>query len=284
MFLFTSFFLFRIFLIFIIICVFFTFVFIFLTMSSLQEKDIEISKLKSEIVKLKSELETYSNLVDNSLNEILSNDEKQENHEKLNTKIEIDLPLIETKMKEKDDKYILNCIYDSKIDVKCGEKSGQKSLLILAVIHERFDIMKTCINLGADIDYKTDDDITPLSAARLNKNNEIIEYLLLQKMGGGKASEIVQDCAFMQKEDAILSSFLNEINKNDNEFKNKLVSIIISTINKQNPINSFLVNLCMILDSVKTWENINNIINKTIKNTNDKLSWFYINNYLLNNN
>eukprot|EP01084_Bolivina_argentea_P136564 240508_1 len=241
-------------------------------------------RLQKECEQLRMELTQYKDLIDTTIDAIHDDEIKKEEFKSS----DISMYMIENKMKQNDDKYILDSIYSGQLSVHFNENTGNKSLLILACEYGRFDIIKTCINLGANIDYETKKGETAFTAARSVKagasNNEIREYLLLQKMSGGDAVEIINDCEKIQIENQILTSFLAEVNTDDNEFKQKLVNIITNMIVNKRPINSFLVNLSMTLNSTKTWQIINSFMTNTIKNTSDSLSWFYMTTYLLNNN
>merc|ERR1712129_381746 len=107
-------------------------------------------------------------------------------------------------------------------------------------------------------------------------------FLLLEKVGSGKANDIVKACDTMWNEDGVLHAFIDKLN--DDALKEQIVQIILTMIQRRDPISSFLMNLSMSLDSIATWNCVYKLMDGIICNPKDSIGWFYLNEYLLKNN
>eukprot|EP01083_Nonionella_stella_P172307 590938_1 len=199
----------------------------------------------------------------------------------------VDWKLIRNKVYEaKDDNFIINMLMNDELLVTdLDEEDDHMSILHHACSYGMGKLVRICVHLGADIKLKDDKGLTPLYWARAHHYYEIAEYLLLESIGGAQADKIVNTARFIWNENSIINAFRNRLeDAKYNEFKQTLLQIINEMVSGRDPISSFLVNLAMSIDSVKTWDNISTIIEKIVHNTEDKIGWHYLNYYLVSDN
>eukprot|EP01083_Nonionella_stella_P099629 280124_1 len=264
-------------------------------MSSEKEPNERVLALEQEIVTLKQELKRYHDLVDGQLDTILANDDVDNTNEReeLNeekTQRKIDWRLIIRKLSRGEDDYITDMIHRNEIDMikdtnPVNSWDQGYNVWLYACWAGRIKVVKTCVNLGVDIHFRAanarkDDG---LQIARSGRHHDIVEYLVLESMGGGTANEIVRDCDKIWREDGVVASFLNEIG-DDSQFKEKFIDFIGNMLKQRNPVSSFLINVCLTLNAAKTWTIIKDTLDDIIGNTGDTLGWYYLNEYLIKNN
>ena len=261
-----------------------------LSPETMADKDNEmqqkIEQLSKENAALKQQLDAYQLLINKTIDNIHENEAENDEKTKEKSAYKIDWKKIKTKFIEEDDEYIMNLITDEKISFTDDHNESGDNIWSLAAEHGRIDILKMCVNLGLDINTVQNKNGSDAShIARSHNQDEVLEYLLLERVGAGKANDIVRACDTMWREDGVLAAFLEQLNKAEyTDTKEQMVEIITNIIKNRDPISSFLVNLGMSLDSTKTWKCVKNIMDAIINNPKDSIGWYYLNNYLLRNN
>eukprot|EP01084_Bolivina_argentea_P000171 323_1 len=246
-----------------------------------------IAQLEAENAALKKKLAEYDSFLSDTIDDIHQKETKNENQltesKEDNT---IDWKLIRIKYQQEDDEYIMKLINDDIINVTDDCDEHGDNIWSLACQYGRINIVKMCVNLGVDIsNIKNKNGYDASHIARSYNQDEILEYLLLEKIGAGKANDIVNSCDYMWNENGVLSSFLHQLNKKQfDSLKPQIVKICTNIIENRDPISSFLINLSMSLDSVTTWNSVKHLMDEIINDTHDSIGWYYLNNYLLKNN
>eukprot|EP01083_Nonionella_stella_P059997 156930_1 len=155
----------------------------------------QVVALEQQIIDLKSQLQKYKDLIDHNIDEINANNPDTDDDEKSNKKqnAEVNWTKIHDKFESGDDKYILQLIHTNGIDVLHDIDENGHNLWCLACGYGRLHVVKMCINLGVDVTFTDKHGNDGLFYARNNRHYDIVQYLVLQKIGAGKAEEIVKD-------------------------------------------------------------------------------------------
>eukprot|EP01084_Bolivina_argentea_P203082 346890_1 len=247
-----------------------------------------ISQLETQVQKLQNELSKYEKIYGNQLDSLfddIDGEEKQNNVEK--TTVDWNLihhKVFDTHNIEENEQFIINMLKNEEITVHDEDSSG-RTLLHYAAGEGRSNLVTVCVNLGADIKKKSKPWGDALTMARAGRHFGVSEYLLLQSIGGCKAEAIINQSNNIWNENALLDTFMNKIkDEKYNSLKKQIVNIVNDILSDRDPVSSFLVNLCMTLEPVTTWKNIKQTIQNIVDNTEDKIGWYYLNNYLVKNN
>eukprot|EP01083_Nonionella_stella_P065876 172982_1 len=258
-------------------------------MAQIMDDKSRISALEIENAALKKKLADYEKLINGAIDNIheqeTANDKQLLKPKEANTTL-IDWSLIRSKFQEEDDEAIMQLISKYNINVTDHHDESGDSIWYLACRYGLLNILKLCVNLGVDITkVVSQNGSDAIHVARSYAQDEILEFLLLEKIGAGKANDIVKSCDYMWDEDAVLSSLLSRLNTPQYlHIKEDMVQIITDIISNREPVSSYLINLGMSLDSVKIWRAAKRVIDDIIHDTSDTVGWHYLKTYLLQNN
>mmetsp|Transcript_40561 Transcript_40561/g.66645 ORF Transcript_40561/g.66645 Transcript_40561/m.66645 type:complete len:944 (+) Transcript_40561:110-2941(+) len=177
------------------------------------------------------------------------------------------------------------------IDVDADYDFVCRNLWVPACRTGKKTIVQSLLNLKPDIlNYKYQFSASGfksgLEYAREFEHYDIAEMLILEQLGAGKANQLIEECNSIFDEDGVLSAFVAELDTlPENEvIKKGLVDVVSNMIKKRLPISSLVTNIGMRLNTGAVWECIQQESEKVIRDTNDKVGWHYLNNYISNNN
>ena len=243
--------------------------------------------MEAEIQRLKRELETVK-----SENKQLKSKLSSENSISHSKAFWND---IRSKIRNNTD-YIKTLIKQGTIDMNDIDSSG-KTLLHLAAWKGNYEIAKLCINLGADINKKSNQNETAFGEAMHNNNDHIEQLLLFAQTKSNVGDRIKNISQSMLKQNSIIQNIIDELELIGEQSKDIFIKILkeitLNLITKKLVFSDDLLNLCWKIET----ENINvnelkkselwRTIDKTCRDIIDgtsKKDWFWMKQCLLPSN